>query len=94
MDMILEDIRKEVTSRSRIANFCENYSLVSSLEPFRVEDALKDPEWVIAMQEAFNNFKRNEVWNIVLCPNQNVVGTKWIFCNKKDEHGVVTRNKA
>jgi hypothetical protein len=22
------------------------------------------------------------------------VGTKWIFCNKQDEHGIVTRNKA
>jgi hypothetical protein len=28
------------------------------------------------------------------CPNQNVVGTKWVFHNKQDEHGVVTRNKA
>jgi hypothetical protein len=27
-------------------------------------------------------------------PKQNVVGTKWVFHNKKDEHGVVTRNKA
>jgi hypothetical protein len=25
---------------------------------------------------------------------QNVVGTKWVFHNKQDEHGVVTRNKA
>jgi hypothetical protein len=24
----------------------------------------------------------------------NVVGTKWVFRNKQDEHGVVTRNKA
>jgi hypothetical protein len=23
-----------------------------------------------------------------------VVGTKWGFCNKQDEHGVVTKNKA
>jgi hypothetical protein len=27
-------------------------------------------------------------------PNQNVVGTKWVFRNKQDEHVVVTRNKA
>jgi hypothetical protein len=40
--MILGDIQKGVTTRSRIANLCENYSFVSSLEPFRVEDALKD----------------------------------------------------
>jgi hypothetical protein len=30
----------------------------------------------------------------VLRPKQNVVGTKWVFRNKQDEHGVVTRNKA
>jgi hypothetical protein len=23
-----------------------------------------------------------------------MLGTKWVFCNKQDEHGVVTRNKA
>jgi hypothetical protein len=27
-------------------------------------------------------------------PKQNVVGTKWVFRNKQDEHGVITRNKA
>jgi hypothetical protein len=27
-------------------------------------------------------------------PKQNVVGTKWVFRNKQDEHSVVTRNKA
>jgi hypothetical protein len=27
-------------------------------------------------------------------PKQNVVGTKWVFRNKQDEQGVVTRNKA
>jgi hypothetical protein len=27
-------------------------------------------------------------------PNQNVVGIKWVFQNKQDEHGVVTRNNA
>jgi hypothetical protein len=30
----------------------------------------------------------------VPCPNQNVVGTKWVFRNKQDEYRVVTRNKA
>jgi hypothetical protein len=46
------------------------------------------------MQEELNNFMRNEVWHLVPRPNQNVVGTKWVFHNKQDEHGVVTRNKA
>jgi hypothetical protein len=67
---------------------------VSSIEPYRIEDTLRDPDWVVAMQEELNNFTRNEVWNLVPCPNQNIVVTKWVFHNKQDEHGVVTRNKA
>jgi hypothetical protein len=27
-------------------------------------------------------------------PNTNVIATKWAFCNKQDENGMVTRNKA
>jgi hypothetical protein len=61
---------------------------VSSIEPYRVEDALRDSDWVLAMQEELNNFTRNEVWHLVPCPNQNVVGTKWVFCNKQDEQPV------
>jgi hypothetical protein len=55
---------------------------------------LQDPDWVLALQEELNSFKRNEVWNLVPRPKQNVVGTKWVFHNKQDEHGVVIRNKA
>jgi hypothetical protein len=94
VDQILGDISKGVTTLSRLVNFCEHYSFVSSIEPFRVEEALLDPDWVLAMQEELNNFKINEVWTQVPRPKQNVVGTKWVFCNKQDEHRVVTRNKA
>jgi hypothetical protein len=31
---------------------------------------------------------------LVEIPKENVIGTKWVFHNKQDEHGVVTRNKA
>jgi hypothetical protein len=51
MNNILGDIEKEVTTRSRVANFCEHYSFVSSFDPFKVEDALHDLDWVVAMQE-------------------------------------------
>jgi transposase InsO family protein len=61
VNSILGDIHKGVTTRSRVAHFCEHYSFVSSIEPYRVEDALRDPDWVVAMQEELNNFTRNEV---------------------------------
>jgi hypothetical protein len=44
VDQILSYISKGVTTRSRIATFCEHYSFVSSIEPFRVEEALQDPD--------------------------------------------------
>jgi len=64
------------------------------LEPLKVEEALDDSNWVMAMQEELNNFTRNEVWELVERPKQNVIGTKWVCRNKQDEYGVVTRNKA
>jgi hypothetical protein len=64
------------------------------MEPFKMEDALRDSDWVVAMQEELNNFKRNEVWSLVERPKQNIVGAKWVFHNKQDEHRVVIRNKA
>jgi hypothetical protein len=59
VNSILDDIHKGVTTRYRVAHFCEHYSFVSSIEPYRVEDALKDSDWVLAMQEELNNFTRN-----------------------------------
>jgi hypothetical protein len=94
VNSILGDIHKGVTTRSRVAHFCEHYSFVSPIEPNKIEDALRDPDWVVAIQEELNNFTRNDVWHLVPRRNQNVVGTKWVFRNKQDEHGVVTRNKA
>jgi hypothetical protein len=94
VNSILGDIHKGVTTRSRVTHFCEHYSFMSSIEPYRVDDALRDSDWVLVMQEELNNFTRNEVWYLVPRPNQNVVGTKWVFRNKQDEHGMVTRNKA
>jgi hypothetical protein len=44
VDQIPGDISKGVTTRSRLVNFCEHYSFVSSIEPFRVEEALLDPD--------------------------------------------------
>jgi hypothetical protein len=65
VDNIFGDIKKGVTTRSRVANFCQHYSFISSLEPLNVEDALHDLDWVAVMQKELNYFKRNEVWSLV-----------------------------
>jgi Mg-chelatase subunit ChlI len=42
-------IAKGVTTCSCVTTFCEHYSFVSSIEPFKVENALRYPDWVVAM---------------------------------------------
>ena len=47
------------------------------------------------MQEQLNQFERSKVWNLVPRPNDHsIIGTKWIFRNKIDEHSNIVRNKA
>ncbi|GKB29610.1 retrovirus-related pol polyprotein from transposon TNT 1-94 [Tanacetum coccineum] len=47
------------------------------------------------MQEELNQFIANDVWELVPQPrNMTIIGTKWVFRNKLDENGVVSRNKA
>jgi hypothetical protein len=41
--------------------FYQHHLFVSSLEPFKMENVLRDPDWVVAMQEELNKFKRNKV---------------------------------
>jgi Reverse transcriptase (RNA-dependent DNA polymerase) len=54
-----------------------------------------DPDWIIAMQLELNQFERNKVWELVPRPkNRGIIGTKWVFRNKKDQEGNIVRNKA
>ncbi|GJU08232.1 putative ribonuclease H-like domain-containing protein [Tanacetum coccineum] len=65
------------------------------IEPTSIAKALSDSSWVEAMQEELLQFKLQQVWILVDLPNRKkAIGTKWVFRNKKDERGIVIRNKA
>ena len=68
LDTIIGDISRGVQTRSRLALFCEHFSFVSSIEPKKIDEALKDVDWVNAMHEELNNFTRNQVWELVERP--------------------------
>ena len=61
LDTIIGDISRGVQTRSRLALFREHVSFVSSIEPKKIDEALKDVNWVNAMHEELNNFTRNQV---------------------------------
>ena len=88
LDTIIGDISRGVQTRSRLASFYEHFLFVSSIEHKKIDEALKDIDWVNAMHEELNNFKRNQVWELVERPKgHNVIGIKWVFRNKQDQEG-------
>jgi hypothetical protein len=94
LDSIIGDISRGMQTRSRLTSFCEHFSFVSFLEPKKIDKALRDVDWVNAMHEELNNFKRNHVWELVERPkDHNVIGTKWVFQNKQDQDEIVVWNK-
>nr|GEW27363.1 retrovirus-related Pol polyprotein from transposon TNT 1-94 [Tanacetum cinerariifolium] len=55
----------------------------------------KYPSWIEAMQEELLQFKMQKVWVLVDLPyGKRAISTKWVYKNKKDERGIVIRNKA
>ena len=68
LDYIIGDISRGVQTRSRLTSFCEHFSFVLSIEPNKIEEALREVDWVNAMHEELNNFKRNQVWELVERP--------------------------
>jgi len=93
LDQILSNINTGVQTRSKLKNFYAFYAFLSNIEPKNVNEALADSD--TAMQEELHQFEKNKVWHLVPWPeNRSIIGTKWVFQNKLDEFGTVTRNKA
>ncbi|GJY10991.1 hypothetical protein Tco_0379176 [Tanacetum coccineum] len=60
------------TLRSQVQNQSNFFCFISTIDPKNVIDALKDENWIIAMQEELNQFITNYVWELV--PDENVNG--------------------
>ncbi|KAJ9539297.1 hypothetical protein OSB04_032030 [Centaurea solstitialis] len=95
IDHVLGDPSTGVKTRQQSGNHCLYVSFLSEHEPTKVDEALADPSWVSTMQEELAEFERNLVWTLVHKQSRKtIIGLKWVFRNKLDEHGIVIRNKA
>nr|GEV27525.1 retrovirus-related Pol polyprotein from transposon TNT 1-94 [Tanacetum cinerariifolium] len=91
--MLTRSMAAKLTATS--TSECLFADVLSEIEPKKVSKALKHPGWIDAMQEELNQFYRNKVWTLVPLPYGKItIGSKWVFRNKKDEHGTITKNKA
>nr|KAJ0186081.1 hypothetical protein LSAT_V11C900483530 [Lactuca sativa] len=96
VDRIIGNIHDGVRTRSSVLNnFCMYVNFVSMILPDKVHTALQDADWIKAMQEELNEFKRHNVWTLVPIPSgKSITGTRWVYRNKVDKDGIITRNKA
>nr|GFA43554.1 retrovirus-related Pol polyprotein from transposon TNT 1-94 [Tanacetum cinerariifolium] len=61
----------------------------------RMINFFEETVMIEAMQEELLQFKIQDVWTLVDLPyGKRAIGSKWVFINKLDERGIVTRNKA
>ncbi|GKB95341.1 retrovirus-related pol polyprotein from transposon TNT 1-94, partial [Tanacetum coccineum] len=83
------------TLRSQIQNQSNFVCFISTIELKNVNEALGDESWIVSMLEELNQFVANDIWELVPQPkNMTIIGTKWVFRNKLDEKGIVSRNRA
>ncbi|GJT86683.1 retrovirus-related pol polyprotein from transposon TNT 1-94 [Tanacetum coccineum] len=77
------------------AHECLFVDFLSIEEPKKVFEALQHPGWVDAMQDELNQFAKNKFWTLVPVPyGKTIIDLKWVFRNKRDETGIVIKNKA
>ncbi|GJX54418.1 putative ribonuclease H-like domain-containing protein [Tanacetum coccineum] len=88
-------VQKQRRNNHKDFQHCLFACFLSQNEPKKISEALEDESWVDAMQEELLQFKIQKVWVLVDLPyGKKAIGTKWVYQNKKDERGVVVRNKA
>ncbi|GJW09314.1 retrovirus-related pol polyprotein from transposon TNT 1-94 [Tanacetum coccineum] len=94
-DDLNEEEEIKVTKKKNLENDIEDETLKID-EMVNIKESRNHPlENIVAMQEELNQFIANDVWELVPQPrNMTIIGTKWVFRNKLDENGIVSRNKA
>ena len=84
-----------IHTRTKIRNLVAFSAFIPSIEPKNVKEALGDADWINSMEEELHQFERSKVWYLVpRSAGRTVIGTRWVFRNKLDENGVITRNKS
>ncbi|GAU49710.1 hypothetical protein TSUD_407870 [Trifolium subterraneum] len=94
-EQIIGNTEDGVRTRRFLQHKENNLAMISQIDPKSIDEAITDESWINAMKDELMQFEKNEVWNLVSKPqNHSIIGTRWVFRNKLNEDGKVTRNKA
>jgi hypothetical protein len=74
--------------------YMELMTQLIDVEPSSYEDVARHKAWQEAMMEEYASIMKNDVWEVVLRPeDKKVVGSKWIYKVKHAEYGSVDKYK-
>nr|XP_033514249.1 uncharacterized mitochondrial protein AtMg00820-like [Nicotiana tomentosiformis] len=94
-DRVADVVQETPDAESKIRNWVAFSIFLYQIEPKNIKEALKDFDWITVMQDELHQFERNRVWHLVPRPSDiTVIGAGWVFRNKLNEFGNITRNKA
>ena len=65
VDQIIGNKESPRRTRSHFRQEESALGLLSMIEPTKVDETLTDDGWILAMQDELNQFKRNDVWDLV-----------------------------
>ncbi|KAL3690411.1 hypothetical protein R1sor_016720 [Riccia sorocarpa] len=65
---------------TRLADYHTNVALLQDVEPRTFDEAVRQPEWKVAIRKELDSIDKSGTWEIVpLPPGKYAISTKWVF---------------
>ncbi|XP_060190430.1 uncharacterized protein LOC132619592 [Lycium barbarum] len=89
LENVITLLDSDIQTMSKVRNMFAYSMFISQIEPKNIKEALKNSNWISAMQKEFHQFERNKMCHLLPRPaDRTVIGTRWVFRNKLDEFGL------
>ncbi|XP_070013875.1 uncharacterized protein [Nicotiana sylvestris] len=76
LDNIITPLDSGLQTSSKARNSLAFSAFLSQIEPKNIKEALKDADWITAMQDELHQYERNNVWHLVPRPSdRTIIGT-------------------
>lgn len=72
-DQIIGDTSDHVRTRHFFKGKITKMEMISQIEPKNINDTIKDMSWIEPITDDLSKFKKNQVWNLVPCPQDKTI---------------------
>jgi uncharacterized protein YpiB (UPF0302 family) len=95
MEIINDNFVDEPVRGTRSLAEIYKSSNIAIYEPIEFEEAMKNNEWIEAMQEELRMIEKNDTWVLMDKPlHKRAIGVKWVYRTKQNVDGSINKYKA